>query len=66
MADKVRWGVLGSGGIARRRTIPEGIAGAASAELTAVFDIDAAVNADVAKQFGARACDGEAELLGGA
>jgi predicted dehydrogenase len=63
MAGKVRWGVLGSGGIARRRTIPEGIAAAASAELTAVFDIDPRVNDEVASQLGARACGGEAELL---
>lgn len=25
MNGKIRWGVIGSGGIARRRTIPEGI-----------------------------------------
>ena len=35
MADMVRWGVLGGGGIARRRTIPEGIVPAAAAELAA-------------------------------
>ena len=32
MADKIiRWGVIGSGGIARRRTIPEGIVPAENA-----------------------------------
>ena len=25
MGKKVKWGVIGSGGIARRRTIPEGL-----------------------------------------
>ena len=35
----VRWGVLGCGGIADRRTIPEGIIPAPSAELVAVQDI---------------------------
>src|SRR5258705_2532338 len=33
---KIRWGVIGSGGIARRRTIPEGILPALTAELVSV------------------------------
>ena len=37
--SKLKWGVIGSGGIARRRTIPEGIVPAANAELVAVFDL---------------------------
>lgn len=36
---KVRWGVIGAGGIADRRTIP-GMLQAKNAELTAVMDID--------------------------
>ena len=36
----IKWGVIGAGGIARRRTIPEGIAKANNAELVAVMDID--------------------------
>jgi len=64
MADRIRWGVLGCGGIARRRTIPEGIVPAPSAELTAVFDTDAQVNEDVAEAFAARPCAAEADLLG--
>lgn len=35
----VRWGVIGAGGIADRRTIPEGIMPASCAELVAVQDI---------------------------
>jgi len=54
MSSNIRWGVIGSGGIAKRRTIPEGISKANNAELTAVFDIDAQVNAEVAKKFGAK------------
>jgi len=54
MSRKIKWGVIGSGGIARRRTIPEGILKADNAELTTVFDIDAQVNAEVAKKFGAK------------
>lgn len=59
----VRWGVLGSGGIARRRTIPEGLAPAANARLVAVFDVNASANAEVAKRFNARAAGSVDELL---
>lgn len=54
MHDKIRWGVIGSGGIARRRTIPEGIVAASNAELAAVWDLDAQVNATVAATFRAQ------------
>jgi predicted dehydrogenase len=57
MSGKIKWGVIGSGGIARRRTIPEGIVKANNAELSAVFDIKADVNAEVAKEFGAEAAE---------
>ncbi len=60
---KTKWGVLGAGGIARRRTIPEGILRAWNAELVAVYDINPAANQAVAKEFGATACAGEEELL---
>ena len=54
MSRKIQWGVIGSGGIARRRTIPEGILKADNAELSVVFDINAQVNAEVAKESGAK------------
>jgi predicted dehydrogenase len=54
MTRKIKWGVIGSGGIARRRTIPEGILKADNAELSVVFDIDAQANAEVAKESGAK------------
>jgi predicted dehydrogenase len=60
---RIRWGVVGSGGIARRRTIPEGIAPAANAGLVAVYDQDPAVNECVARQFGADAASSFEELL---
>jgi predicted dehydrogenase len=60
---KTKWGVLGSGGIARRRTIPEGIVRAANAELAAVYDPNQSANAEVARQFAAKACATEEELL---
>jgi predicted dehydrogenase len=63
MRQTVKWGVAGSGGIARRRTIPEGILTARNAELVAVFDLDQAVNAKVAQQFGVAAASSLDELL---
>jgi len=62
---KIKWGVIGSGGIARRRTIPEGISKANSAELSAVFDIDSQVNAEVAREFDARPVESIGDLLAG-
>jgi len=43
----VNWGVIGCGGIARRRTIPEGIVPAKNSRLTAVMD----ANLTVAKEM---------------
>jgi predicted dehydrogenase len=63
MISKVRWGVIGSGGIARRRTIPEGFAAAENAKLEMVFDINSEVNDAVAKQFGVKAAKAFDELL---
>ncbi len=60
---KTKWGVWGSGGIARRRTIPEGIAPADNAELTAVYDVNAEANQEVADEFDAVACESEEALL---
>ena len=53
MSTKLKWGVIGSGGIAGRRTIPEGITKARNARLSAVFDINQKVNAAVAKEHDA-------------
>jgi predicted dehydrogenase len=55
--------VCGSGGIARRRTIPEGFAAASNADLVAVFDLDKDVNHAVAAQFSAKAVDSLEGLL---
>ena len=61
--DRVGWGVIGSGGIALRRTIPEGIVPAANARLVAVYDLNQEVNRQVAERFGARAASNLDELL---
>jgi predicted dehydrogenase len=64
MAQRVRWGVIGSGGIAFRRTMPEGILAAANAELVSVYDLDSGRNLEAARRFGARAAGSIDELLG--
>ena len=63
MSKKLKWGVIGSGGIAKRRTIPEGIIKARNAQLSAVFDINKQVNAEVAREYGAEEAAGINELL---
>jgi predicted dehydrogenase len=63
MENKVKWGVIGSGGIARRRTIPEGIALAEHAKLSSVYDINSGVNGSVAEEFHATASHSIEELV---
>ena len=63
MARELKWGVVGSGGIARRRTIPEGLIPATNARLVAVYDLNTAVNEEVAAQFGIKPVGSVAELL---
>jgi predicted dehydrogenase len=63
MSKKIKWGVIGSGGIARRRTIPEGIIKARNGELSVVYDISPQVNADVAKEFNAEKAESIDALL---
>lgn len=61
---KVKWGVIGAGGIAMRRTIPEATAMAEKAELTAVMDIDIERAKAVAEKFNVPYyCATEDELL---
>ena len=63
MEKKVKWGVIGSGGIARRRTIPEGIMQSVNAELVSVYDINTEANRAVAKEFNATAFESIEALL---
>lgn len=60
---KIRWGVIGAGGIALRRTIPEAVAMPGRAELTAVMDLDPERAEAVGKKFGVPHYSSEAELL---
>ncbi len=63
MTNKIKWGVIGSGGIARRRTIPEGIVNAEHARLVAVYDINSEANNIVATEFKAIAVNSIQDLL---
>jgi 1,5-anhydro-D-fructose reductase (1,5-anhydro-D-mannitol-forming) len=63
MENKIKWGVIGSGGIARRRTIPEGIIPAEHAKLVSVYDINKEVNDAVAKEFHVIASTSMEDLL---
>lgn len=50
----INWGVIGCGGIAYRRTIPEGFVNAQNAKLLAVMDVDANKAREVGERFGVR------------
>lgn len=61
----VKWGVIGAGGIADRRTIPEGIMPAQNAELVAVQDVAADRAQAVGQKYGIEAVyTSEYDLLG--
>ena len=60
---KVGWGVIGACGIAKRRTIPEGIAPAANAVLRAVTDVNQEGAREIAEKFNARFCPDIESLL---
>lgn len=51
--DKVKWGVIGAGGIARRRTIP-GILLAENAELISVMEVNMSLANEIKEQFNAK------------
>lgn len=59
----VKWGVMGACGIAKRRTIPEGIIPAKNAKLIAVMDVDEKGVREIAQKYGARYYTGEEALL---
>ncbi len=61
--QKLRWGVIGAGGIADRRTIPEGIIPAANAELVAVNSSSADSSRKIGEKYGVRHYVDAAALL---
>ena len=63
MSQKVRWGVIGAGGIAERRTIP-GMMMCDNAELVAVMEINMELAEKCRAKWGCKyAYDNEADLL---
>src|ERR1022692_3439544 len=64
MTKNIKWGVIGCGGIAARRTIPEFKKMVSNAELVSVMDLNPQRAKEVAAQFGVpHSCATEAELL---
>lgn len=64
MSQHIQWGVIGCGGIAARRTIPEFKTMVSNADLVSVMDIDPDRARDVARRFDIpHYCATEAELL---
>ena len=63
--SKIKWAVWGACGIAKRRTIPEGIVPARNAELVSVYDVNTKANAELAEELGVQAAGTEKELLAG-
>ena len=59
---KIKWGVIGCGGIAYRRTIP-GMMLAENAELIAVMDANAQAAEKVKEKYPTHAVDGEEDIL---
>lgn len=53
MEKKVKWGVIGAGGIADRRTIP-GLVLAKNAELAAVMDVNPEIIENIKKKYNAK------------
>ncbi|MCP4643698.1 MAG: Gfo/Idh/MocA family oxidoreductase [bacterium] len=64
MSEKIRWGVIGCGGIAARRTIPEFTTMVSNAEIVSVMDLDAGRAEEVAGEFNVpHWCTTEKDLL---
>lgn len=59
----INWGVIGCGGIARRRTIPEGIIPAENSRLLGLMDVQGPVAAEMARELGVKAYADEEALL---
>ena len=51
-ARTIRWGVIGAGGVADRRTIPEGIIPSATGSLAMIMDVDADTVARLSRKYG--------------
>jgi len=59
----IGWGVIGCGGIANRRTIPEGIIPAKNSELAAVMDVNEEIMREMARRYGVKGYARDEDLL---
>ena len=59
----VKWGVIGCGGIAARRTIPEGITKGCNSKLVAVMDTAAEKTKEISEKYGVKGYSKEEEIL---
>jgi predicted dehydrogenase len=59
----INWGVIGAGGIAYRRTIPEGFMNAKNSRLTAIYDLDIKLAKKISSEFDVKAHETVQDLL---
>lgn len=59
----IKWGVVGAGGIAYRRTIPEGILRAKNSKLVAVQDLNSKIAKKIGSEFDVRVYETTTELF---
>jgi predicted dehydrogenase len=59
----IRWGVIGCGGIADRRTIPEGMIPAKNSKLEAVMDVNEEIMREIARKYGVKGYTREEDML---
>lgn len=59
----INWGVIGAGGIAYRRTIPEGILSAGNSKLTAIQDANTDLARKIGNEFNVKVYDKIQDLL---
>jgi len=59
----IKWGVIGAGGIAYRRTIPEGLLNARNAKLIAIQDLNVEIADKIGSEFGVNVYKTEREIM---
>ena len=60
---KIKWGVIGAGGIARRRSIPEVMKYSQKSEIVALMDLSMDIALEMGKEFGITQCSSNIDDL---